>query len=161
MTVSERGRKLLVEFESFERRAYKDPVGLWTIGIGHLLTPTELRTGKVELQRGVFVPWRDVTFTDAQVWALFDRDARWVEKSIMDTIKVPLAQHQFDALFCFVFNIGEKNFEEECSIPGLVNAHRGDAVPGVLNRWTFSKGKKQPGLVRRRKAEGAMWVGTT
>ena len=40
-----------------------------------------------------------------------------------------------------------------------VNAGAFDAVPAELMKWTKAKGKELPGLVRRRRAEAALWRG--
>jgi GH24 family phage-related lysozyme (muramidase) len=71
-------------------------------------------------------------------------------------IKVPLNQQQLDALISFTFNCGAGSL----SVSTLrARLNRGDyaAVPHELNKWVFSSGKRLPGLVRRRQAEGVLF----
>ena len=71
-------------------------------------------------------------------------------------MRVPLAQHQFDALVSFVFNVGGGAFRESTLLREL-NAGDYDAVPRELNRWVKAGGRTLPGLVRRRGAEGVLF----
>ena len=77
-------------------------------------------------------------------------------KAVDERVKVPLAQHQFDALVSFVFNLGAGAFAESTLLREL-NAGRYDAVPLQLDRWVKAGGKTLEGLVRRRKAEGVLF----
>lgn len=45
MRMSERGKKLLAEWEDSVPTVYRDAAGLQTIGVGHLLTKEELASG--------------------------------------------------------------------------------------------------------------------
>lgn len=93
MTTSPNGLQFLELEEGVERVAYADPASggpPWTIGVGH--TGPEVHPGLV--------------WTDEQVEAALKHDLVLNEASINFCVKVPLTQHQFDALNSFVHNEG-------------------------------------------------------
>lgn len=125
---------------------YYDPVGLPTIGYGHLLSRTA---------------WKPLNqfpaISVAQAEALLRADLMKSAGAVMRLVKVKLNANQIAALIDFVFNAGAGNFEIS-TLRRVIN--RGDfaAVPAQLMRWVFAKGVRLPGLVKRRKAEVALWV---
>lgn len=125
---------------------YYDPVGLPTIGYGHLLSRTA---------------WKPLNqfpaISVAQAEALLRADLMKAAGAVMRMVKVKLNANQIAALIDFVFNAGAGNFEIS-TLRRVIN--RGDfaAVPAQLMRWVYAKGVKLPGLVKRRKAEAALWV---
>lgn len=125
---------------------YYDPVGLPTIGYGHLLS------------RVAWAPLDQFpAITVSQAEALLRSDLMKAAGAVMRMVKVKLNANQIAALIDFVFNAGAGNFEIS-TIRKVIN--RGDfaSVPAQLMRWVYAKGVKLPGLVRRRKAEAALWV---
>lgn len=125
---------------------YYDPVGLPTIGYGHLLSRTA---------------WKPLNqfpaISVAQAEALLRADLMKAAGAVMRMVKVKLNANQIAALIDFVFNAGAGNFEIS-TLRRVIN--RGDfaAVPAQLMRWVYARGVKLPGLVKRRKAEAALWV---
>ena len=77
---------------------------------------------------------------------------RWVSR----LAKVPLAQHEFDALVSWSFNTGGP---ESATLWKKLNAGNKAAVPAELAKWNRGGGKVLAGLVRRRKAEGLLFAG--
>lgn len=139
MQSSEAARELLRDFEGLRLMAYICPAGVWTIGYGH--------TKNV-------VPGQVITLVDAEL--LLAQDITAVEAALKTLIKVQLTPHQFGALMCFAFNIGNAAFKRSTLLARL---NRGElkAVPAELRRWSHARGVKLPGLVRRREAEIALW----
>ena len=74
---------------------------------------------------------------------------------------MPLSYLQFDALVCFVFNIGETNFKSSTALK-LLNKGSYDEVPEQIAAWNKAtvNGEKTElkGLTRRRAAEAAMFT---
>ena len=70
---------------------------------------------------------------------------------------VALTQSQYDALVSFVYNVGPGGLDG--NVGRAVRDGRYDEVPMYLARWNKGGGKVLAGLVRRRKAEGQLWVG--
>jgi lysozyme len=97
MRVSDRGLCELAGHEGIVPYPYFDSVGVLTAGIGHTASagPPDPKT----LPRGEEIPLEDVL-------AIFRRDVARVEARVNDAVKVPLAQHEFDALVSFDFNTG-------------------------------------------------------
>jgi len=134
---------------------YRDSAGLPTIGVGHLLTKSELSSGKISLPSGA-VDWH-VGLTDEQVVELFSHDLGTVEKVISTYVKVPLTQSQFDSLASFTFNVGTPALRTSTLLKKL-NAGQYDQVPEQMRRWVYSAGLINPGLIKRREREVALWL---
>jgi len=145
MRMSDQGiDALLKKFEGCKLKAYKDPVGIWTIGYGHTSA-----AGEPDVTEGM-------TITQAEAEEILKRDLVKYEKPVADLVKVPLSQHQFDVLVDFAYNAGVGNLKSSTLLK-RVNAGDFDAVPNELMKWTKAKGKELPGLVRRRRAESEWW----
>ncbi len=142
MKISQAGKDLIISFEGIRLEAYKCPAGVWTIGVGS--TVPAVHAGEV--------------ITKQQALARFDKDLAKFENAVDRLVKVPLTQNQFDALVSFTFNVGEGALAKSTLLKKL-NAGDYDAVPSELMKWTKGGGKELPGLVRRRRAEAAMWRG--
>jgi lysozyme len=144
MNTSANGIKLIKEHEGCELVAYLCPAGVWTWGYGHTSA-----AGEPKIHKGF-------TGTIQRANEVLKRDLVRFESAVNRLVKVPLAQNQFDALVSFMFNIGEGAFERSTLLKKL---NRGEyiAVPGELMKWTKAGGKELPGLVRRRRAEAALW----
>jgi len=86
---------------------------------------------------------------------------------------VRLAQNEFDALVCFVYNVGAGR-RDEPGKPGkdgfvtlrngrpstmlrLLNEMAFDEAAEQFDKWVYSAGKVIPGLKKRRAAERAMF----
>lgn len=103
MRVSDKGLVEIAEHEGIVPAPYRDSVGVWTYGVGHTaaaggLDPREMNSA---MPTGAAL--------DAAVdraLELFKVDLGKYEKRVNDAIKVPLLQHEFDALVSFDFNTG-------------------------------------------------------
>ena len=146
MKVSKDGLNLIKEFEGIRLTAYKCPADVWTIGIGHTSA-----AGAPEVKPGM-------TITVQEAYEILNNDLNQYEDAINKFVKVPLTQNQFDALVSFVYNVGVGAFQKSTLLKKL-NAGQYNAVPGELMKWTKAGGKELPGLVRRRRAEAALWRG--
>ena len=141
MNVSEKGLALITEFEGCKLTAYRDIVGVWTIGFGHTKTA-----------RGGMV------ITQSEAHHLLELDvaehANGVEKSLF----VKLEQHQFDAVVSLAFNVGVGAVRNSTLVK-MIN--RGDAklASAQFDRWNKAGGKVVAGLTRRRAAERRMYEG--
>jgi lysozyme len=98
MNTSPAGRKVLVQREGRRLKAYRDSVDVWTIGVGHTSA-----AGPPKVVPGL-------TITEAECDAIFSRDLAAFAASVEAAVKVPLAQHEFDALVSFCYNIGQAGF---------------------------------------------------
>jgi lysozyme len=143
---------LVKEFEGIRLKAYPDPGSKdgnpWTIGHGH----TGLLTG-VRVKKGDVI-------TNEQAEEFLQKDLEGVVAIIKKYVKVELNENQYGALASFVFNIGEGQFAKS-SVLKFINEGKLDSVPGRMALYRLNDGKVMAGLVRRRTAEGALWMKVT
>ena len=85
--INQRGNELIKHFESLFLKAYKDPVGIWTIGWGH--------TG-LSHREGTVYAGRQITEDEAQY--LFEHDMLHFEEGVHHLVKVTINDDQFSAL---------------------------------------------------------------
>lgn len=154
MKTSTNGLQLLKQWEGVVLHVYRDAAGLDTIGVGHLLTATEKKTGyiniagnRVEYAHGI---------TEAQALDLLAQDVAPAENAVNTAVTVQLTQNQFDALVSFAFNVGCGGFRSSTALK-MVNAGRMDEVPEWLAKWNKAGGKVCDGLIVRRRNEIALW----
>lgn len=151
MKLSQRGLDLIAEVEGLMLKPYKDVAGLWTIGVGHLLTKDELSTGTVN-----GYAWRN-GISHSQALDILSVDAEIAERAVNRYVEVPLSQHQFDALVSFVFNVGSGAFKKSTLLRKL-NAGDYQSVPSEMKRWNKAGGKVVKGLINRRNKEIKLWL---
>ena len=101
MEISDRGLLEICEHEGIVPGPYLDSVGVWTAYIGHTAAAGGIdpRT----LPRGMPA---DLDAALDRAVAVFREDVAKYEARVNAAIKVPLAQHQFDALVSFDLNTG-------------------------------------------------------
>lgn len=141
LSLSMAGAVSIVGYEGMRRMAYEDPVGVVTVCAGHTATAA---LGQVK--------------TEAECYYLLKQDTLVAEASIKRLVRQPLTQEQYDALTSFVFNVGEGNFARSTLLKRL-NAGQCFAAAKEFKRWVYAKGKKLPGLVKRRALESAQFAG--
>ena len=156
MKLSDKGKRLLMEWEGFKTEVYLDSVGLKTIGVGHFLTHDEISLGEVVLDDRQAVKF-DSGLTEDQVLSLLARDVRKFEQ-VIQNVKVELNQNQFDALVIFSFNIGIHGFVRSTLLEKL-NTGDYENVPSELHRWDKAGGQIAKGLSNRREKEIDLWNG--
>ena len=154
MKVSDQGKRKIREWEGSRARAYRDAGGKLTIGVGHLLTKSELASGKISIQ-GQAVPYA-AGLSDKQILDLLGQDLVGAEQAVNDGVDVKLSQNQFDALVSFCFNVGRMAFKNS-TLLRLLNQEKYDEVPTQLRRWVRCNGKVIQGLVSRREQEIELW----
>lgn len=140
--ISERGLNLIIHFEGFSPVVYRDAAGFPTIGYGHLIRPGEIFPERISEQ-------------DAR--RLLREDVMVAERAVARWISVPLTQAQFDALVSFTFNLGAGVLQRS-TLRRVLNRGEVDEVPEQLMRYVWAGGKKLAGLVRRRRAEAALFL---
>lgn len=145
MTPSSRAIALIKEFEGYRDRAYLCPAGKWTIGFGHT-GPDVTKNTTCTMEEALELLYNDL--------------ARFV-RAVSNAVRVPLTQEQFDALVCFVYNVGTGAFYASTLLRML---NKGDYLGAAdqLLRWNKAtvRGRKVEvyGLTRRRTAERALFL---
>jgi len=151
---SKHGLDLLKAWEGSRATVYYDSAGMRTIGVGHLLTRSEITSGKIFIGSQP-VKWA-AGLMDQQILDLLAQDVHPKELCVNMFVVVPLNQNQFDALVSFVFNVGHQAFQNS-TLLRLLNQHGYNTVPEQLMRWTRAAGQVVHGLEVRRRNEIALW----
>ena len=149
MKVSQKALEMLRHHEGVRRKPYQDAIGLWTVGVGHLIGD------------GKTLPddWNKV-FTMEEVDEILRKDLARFEAGVERLCPSGLTSGRFDALVSFSFNVGLGCLQKS-SI--RMKHNRGDfegAADGFL-LYTKAGGKVFQGLVNRRKDERATYLGAT
>jgi lysozyme len=140
--VTDEGLALIKRFEGFSDTPYLCPAGWWTIGFGAVHGPD-----------GLPVTAATAPVTEEAAEALLRRDVGLAERAVLRLITVPLADGQFDALVSFTFNLGAGALQRS-TLRRKVNREEHVEVPPEFHKWVWGGGKRLPGLVKRREAEG-------
>ena len=136
MKISDKGLELIKSFEGCKLTAYRDAVGVWTIGFGHT--------------RGV-KEGDKITKKKAEAFLL--EDVAIYEKHVNSYLtRYKFTQNEFDALVSFAFNIGSIH---QLTKNGKRN--KGQIADKML-LYTKAGGKQLSGLVKRRRAEHNLFV---
>jgi lysozyme len=139
MAITESTLSTIIGFEGKRNKAYRDTQGLWTIGVGHLIKPDEQHLINTVL-------------TDEQVHTLLKHDLGWCDEAISTSVKVPLNQNQYDALYSLCFNIGAGGFKNSSVVKRLNVGDYAGAADAIL-MWN-----KPPVLIPRRQKEKALFL---
>ena len=144
-SISKTGIDLISSFEGIRLNAYDDGVGVWTIGIGTTIYPNGMKVKKGD------------KCTLEQAHEYLAHDMIEFEKTVNDSVKVPLSQNQFDALVSLTYNIGSTAFKNSTLLKKL-NAKDFTGAADQFLVWNKGGGKVLKGLVRRREAERALFL---
>ena len=139
MEISQVGIELIKQFEGCRLKAYKDAVGVWTIGYGHT----------VDVKEGIEI-------SQHQADVILQVDLYEYEDYINKYVQVSLTQNQFDALVSWVYNLGAGNLQSSTMLR-VLNEGKYSEVPSQMKRWNKAGGKVLQGLVRRREAEADLF----
>ncbi len=141
MQTSDAGRKMIEGFEGLRLHAYRDIVGVWTIGFGH--TGPDIGPGTV--------------WTREQAdQALSDRIAHEFEPAVATAGEA--TQQQFDAMVCLAYNIGAGGFKHS----SVARRHAmGDypAAADAFRMWNKAGGRFVAALASRREKERTVYLG--
>ena len=148
------GVALIKEFEGLRLGVYRDAVGVLTIGWGH--TGPDVTPG--------------LRINSAQAERLLLDDIGEFAALVDMAVTVPLNEYQRAALVSLVFNVGPGRKGGKSGIITLADGrpstllrrlNAGDyaGAAQAFGAWVFAGGKRLEGLVRRRKAERALFEG--
>ena len=140
MAIAKSTLSFITKEEGARNKAYKDSKGLWTIGVGHLIKSDEQHL-------------ITATLTDQEVEDLLKSDLKWCSEAVESSVRVPLEQHQFDALYSLCFNIGGTAFKNS-TVVKRINANDLKGAADAIEMWN-----KPAVLINRRKREKALFLG--
>ena len=140
MKLSTKGICELASHEGIVTSPYFDSVGVLTVGVGH--TASAGAPDPAALPMGEPQPIGFLMET-------FRRDVADCERRVNDAVKVPMAQHEFDALVSFDFNTGGIY---RARLTKLLNEGKRAEAADAFMGWL-----KPPEIKKRRTAEQALF----
>ena len=147
MNVSQRAIEMLKHHEGVRCKPYRDCVGLWTVGVGHLIGD------------GKSLPdeWNRTLSTE-EVDALLRKDLARFERGVSKFCPVQLTQGEFDALVSFSFNLGLGTFQRSTIRQALLRGDKETAMESLV-KYCKAGGKILKGLQNRRLDERKLFEG--
>lgn len=121
--------------EGYREKAYRDPVGIPTIGYGET--------------KGVKM---GDTTTPKKAMEQLKISADEHGQGLARCIRVPISQNEYDSYLSFTYNVGVGSFCKSTLVKKL-NAGDYEGACSELLKWTKAGGRVLPGLVKRRQEE--------
>lgn len=132
---SARGIADLIHSEGLKTHAYRDSVGVWTIGVGHTAN-----AGPPMVKPGMII-------TEAEARDILARDLAKFEARVRAALGA-VSQNVFDGAVSFDFNTGQ------IDTASWVGAYRGGDMADARRRFMLYD--KPPEIIGRRKREAAL-----
>lgn len=130
------------EFEGYSPKAYRDSVGVLTIGVGHANQDIEPFTENEE-------------WDNDKIYEVWQRDISRAEELANGWLRREVPQAFFDVAVDIIYNTGRK----PATYIACLNAGDLKSAQGEILRWVYAGGRVLLGLVRRRFAGLAMTYG--
>lgn len=146
MKVNQATVDLVKQFEGFRAEAYRDPVGVWTVGYG---TTAAAGLG--------IVPKQGMRITEAEAAKLLTRGLEKFGAQIMPVITAPINENQFGAFLSLAYNIGPGAFARSTALKRFNAGDIAGAADAIL-MFNKAGGTVLRGLERRREAERALFL---
>jgi lysozyme len=151
--VSEAGKKFIKAFEGVHKKPYLCPAVLWTVGVGRVLYPEQVKLKVVDRKSYPLKPEHNKEWSDEAIDLLFDADLLRFESGVLRLCPDSAAnQNQFDALASFAFNCGLGSLQAS-TLRTLYNSGDITGAAAEFLKWNKGGGKVLLGLTRRRQAE--------
>ena len=167
MKTSERGIHVMHEFEGYRNKPYLCPAHLWTVGYGEVLYQDQIKLPMIRKE--------GYTGLIRKEYPLKDADNRtWTKEEINERFKNLLVSFErgvlrlapnlsgnqglFDACVCLSYNIGVGGFQRSTLRQRILRNEPLDRIADGFLMYTKAGGRELPGLVRRRKAEIALFM---
>jgi lysozyme len=164
---SAKGIHVMHLFEGYRDKPYLCPAQLWTVGWGEVLYHDQIKlpVARTGTYTGLIRKEYQLKDEDNRVWTKPELEERF--KGLLVTFErgiLRLApstdgdQGLFDACVCLAYNIGLGAFQRSTIRQRILRDEPLDKVAEGFMMWTKGGGRELPGLVRRRKAEIALFL---
>ena len=140
MNLSPIGEACLVAREGRRLKAYRDSVGVWTIGVGHTSA-----AGPPRVAPGLAI-------TAAECDAIFAHDVAAYVAAVRSGLTASVGPHAFDALVSLCYNIGPSAFAGSTALR-RINAGDAAGAAEAMLMWA-----KPAAILGRRRAEAEQLV---
>lgn len=145
MNLNKESINLIKSFEGIMLKAYRDSVGVLTIGYGHTTM-----AGPPAVIPGMIV-------TEVQATDLLASDLKKYCAMVDRNVKVELNPNQYGALVSFTYNLGEGSLKSSTLLK-KVNVKDFVGASKEFAKWNHAGGQVLKGLTRRRMAEAALFL---
>ena len=144
MKPSESCYSIIKQFEGCKLKAYKDPVGIWTIGFGTIIYPdgAKVKEGdSITIDRADFLlKWQVLT-----------------KSGTVESLVKNVNQNQFDSLVSFAYNVGTGALKKSTLLKKLLINPNDPSIEKEFLKWNKAGGKELAGLTKRRQAEADLY----
>ena len=149
MNVSPKAIEMIKHHEGVRFKPYQCPAKLWTIGVGHVLYPDQIKILLAE--RGAYALHSDDnrTFTKEEVDGILRADLQRFERGVRTFCPCDLTQGMFDGLTSFAFNVGLGTLQRSTLRQKLLRGNKEGAAEEFL-KYCMGGGKVLRGLQTRR-----------
>lgn len=163
MKVSKELLEMLKHHEGVRYKPYQCPAKLWTIGVGHVMYTDQAKIpstpeGMARRKAWPLRPEDNRQWSKEEVDRILAKDVERFERGVERLITVRLAQHEFDAILSFAFNLGLGTLQRSTLRQALNRGDKEAAMESLL-KYNKAGGKVLKGLDNRRKDEAAMFKG--
>ena len=155
------------QFEGYRDRVYLCPSHLWTVGYGEVLYQDQIRLPMVRKDGYTGLIRKEYPLRDAdnRTWSKSEIEERFknllisFERGVLRLApNLTGRQGLFDACVCLSYNIGVGGFQRSTLRQRILRDEPLDSIAEGFLVYTKGGGKELPGLVRRRKAEVALFL---
>jgi lysozyme len=146
MRASQNCIDLVKKFEGCFLKAYRDPIGIWTIGYGIIVYPD----GKKVMEGDV------ITGKAAEYYLTHELNIKAIAIE-HHFFNVAINQNQFDALLSFTYNLGVGALAKSTLLKKVKYNHNDPTIRGEFMKWVKAGGKVLKGLQLRRAAEADLY----
>lgn len=125
MKTSTKGKIALAVSEGIVVTPYLDSVGVWTVGIGVTAGAGDIDPSK----------HKGKVFTIPELMKMYEKVLVKYEKTVSDSVRVPVSQQEFDAMVHFCYNIGQAGFKRSNLLKNLNSGNRQAAFASGFHGW--------------------------
>lgn len=155
------------QFEGYRDKPYLCPAHLWTVGWGEVLYQDQIRLPMVRKEgyTGLIRKEYSLRNEDNRTWTRSELETRF--KDLLGSFEagvlrlapsVSSNQGLFDACVAISYNIGLGAFQRSTLRQRILRNEPLERIAEGFMMWTKGGGRELPGLVRRRKAEVALFL---
>jgi len=131
-----------------------DPAGIWTSGYGHAI---KINGEFLKGAENKAIAYQYTIASEADARDLLAQDNKGFEAQI-NSLKLPIQQHQFDALVSFIYNVGFANLLSSTLLRYIKTDMPGERITEAFLMWNKGGGRILDGLTYRRQTEALLYT---
>ena len=156
MNISLQALEVMKHHEGVRFKPYRCPAYLWTIGVGHVMYPTQAHLSMIDRMSVQLKSEDNKIFTKEEVNAILRKDLSNFERGVTNFCGI-LNQNRFDSLVSFSFNLGLGTLQRSTLRQKVLRGDHEGAAQEFL-KYCKAGGKILPGLLKRRQYESSLYL---